>query len=501
MAYPITARRADGSDVSLTVRQTLTKSKQGTAGAAGAAAQVLALLATAQSFKFNAAGAASPASQTISFTAVPINIAGTAAFTCTRYNASGGSLGTVTLGGGASNTRTLTEAQFGVAAYAVISATLGGYTDQVTVVRLQDGVAGQNAVLGFLTNEAHTVATAADGSGGSYAGAGGTFKVFNGTTDVTTSAAFSVVSSSGITGLSIGAATGIYTLSGTSADTGTATLRAVFGGVTIDRVYTISRSKQGSTGSPGLPAVSEGVDKPSLVLAAWSDGVVKSGQLPVTVTAFAKLGGTVDTANWTWSRSASAGITTTISGAVVTVTAVTAAVTSGTITITGTRSGYSNISIVVAVSKALDAVPSAGVTSPMGNHGAASLRTVASGSVTASSGVELRADGTIYARTNTSGSNVWTKRGDWYLPTGSPGASYEVLFEELGVIVDTTGTGGTVAGVGVWYSLSSTRIVTLSYTSAGEWLIRRSFSYTVRRTSDDVQVGSGTITLGSTRAF
>lgn len=240
ITYPVTVMRADGSTLTLNLEQTITKSKQGAAGAAGANAALLTLLATGQAFTFSASGTPAPATQTISFTAVVQNLAGTAAFSCELFDATGASLGAATLGG-SGNTRTLAHTAFGSAAYAVVQATLLGYTDQVRVVRVADG---RNGITGWLTNEAHTVATAPDGTGGNYSGAGGTFKVLDGTADVTTSAAFSVVSSSGITGLSIGASTGIYSLTGMSAESGEAVLRAVYGGVTLERRYSISQARQ-----------------------------------------------------------------------------------------------------------------------------------------------------------------------------------------------------------------------------------------------------------------
>lgn len=115
-----------------------------------------------------------------------------------------------------------------------------------------DGADGQDQVFGFLTNEAHVVQTANDGSGADYSEAGGTFKVFEGDTDITTGngVTYSVDSETGVDA-SINSSTGVYTISSMSADHGTATLRAVYGSITIDRVYTIARAKAGATGPTG----------------------------------------------------------------------------------------------------------------------------------------------------------------------------------------------------------------------------------------------------------
>ena len=244
-----------------TLKQTFTisKSRVGATGAPGSTAQVLTLSATAQAFTYDGSGAASPSSQTISFTAVLQNIAGTATFGCTLYDAIGNSLGPVTLGG-SGNTRTLGIAQFGGAAYAVVTASLSALSDQTTVVRLQAGApgstgpAGQNAVTGLLTNESVTVAADSNGNVSSWAPAAGVFRVFDGITDKTTSGlvTYSVQAQTNVS-ISIDAS-GNYSVSGMSADTGTATLRAVYAGLTIDKIFSIAKSRVGATGAPGSTA-------------------------------------------------------------------------------------------------------------------------------------------------------------------------------------------------------------------------------------------------------
>jgi Putative phage tail protein len=266
----ITASHPDLAPV--TRRFTIAKARagatgpQGEQGVPGAAAPLVRLAATAQTFTFDGAGALSPASQTITFTVTRTNITEAAAVTCTRYDAAGASLGTVTLGG-SGDTRTLTSAQFGAAARAVVVATAVGQTDRMTAVRLRDGAAGtpgatgapgadgadgENAVVGYLTNEAVTVAADAAGVvGGGFGSAGGTFKVFDGLAEKTgAGVAYSVVSETGVD-VSIGAATGVYSVASMSADTGTAVLRAIYAGVAIEKTFTIAKSKAGPQGPQG----------------------------------------------------------------------------------------------------------------------------------------------------------------------------------------------------------------------------------------------------------
>jgi hypothetical protein len=260
--------RATYGSVSYDKIYTLTKQKQGAAGVAGLNAPLLTLSSTAQTMTFDAGGAASPSSQTISLTAVLQNVTGTAAFVATAYNSGSSSLGTITLGG-SGNTRTLTNTLFNTyanTAYVVVVASLSGLSDTETFVRLQ---AGSNGVTPLLTNEAATVAADNAGTVGSFGTAGGTMQLYLGSTLISSaSITFSVVSSSGVT-ISINSA-GTYSISAMSADQGSATLRGVYGGVNYDKVYNIAKSKAGTAGNAG----SDGLGTSGLSL---SSGVTYAG--------------------------------------------------------------------------------------------------------------------------------------------------------------------------------------------------------------------------------
>lgn len=104
-------------------------------------------------------------------------------------------------------------------------------------------------VQGFLTNEAVIVAADSSGTVSSFSTASGNFKVYDGPTDVSSSCTFSVFASSGVT-VSINSS-GAYSASAMSADNGTATFRAVYGTVTIDKIFTIAKAKAGGGGTPG----------------------------------------------------------------------------------------------------------------------------------------------------------------------------------------------------------------------------------------------------------
>jgi predicted phage tail protein len=250
--YAVTAMSADTGSV--TFRATyktiqidktfsLAKSRTGAAGT-GLNAKLLSLSANSQIFTFDGDGVASPGGQSIVLTAVRQNISSASVFTTTPD--------TVLTGSG--DTRTLTLANFGANTSVKVSVTADGYTDEVTIVRLSNG---QTAIVGSLSNDAATLVADAAGTVASFAAATGNFKVYKGTADVTSSATFSVFSAVGCTAdvntatntPVTGQARGYYRVTAMSADTATVTLRAVVGGVTIDKVFVISKAKAGVSGS------------------------------------------------------------------------------------------------------------------------------------------------------------------------------------------------------------------------------------------------------------
>lgn len=280
----------------------ITKSKagaQGNTGNAGADAKLIKVTADAMAFTYDGTGAASPGSQTITLTSVRQNIA-----TATNWVTSP----VVTLGG-TGDTRTLAIADFGANTSVEITASSEGFQDKVTIVRIQDGAAGApgsngsngvNAISGYLTNETHLVAALNDGTGYVLTGSGGTFAVFNGITDVTTSAIFSIIggtdlgatwekTQNGLT-MTMNETLGTYVLSGGSwtSDEEQFTLQAVYGGVTLQKIYVITKSKTGGTGAPGSPgAAAKSISLSSDAQAFTYDGTgaASPGSQTITFTA------------------------------------------------------------------------------------------------------------------------------------------------------------------------------------------------------------------------
>lgn len=274
----------------LTARVTVAKSKAGQTGATGDAgapgspgspganAAALNLTATSQIFRIDKAGAVSPASVTL--TAQPSGgLSGTATWTVTA--------GTATLTG-TGNTRTLTYANLG-SETATIQASLGGYSDTITIAKLREGLdgsagspgspgsAGAAAVVGVLSNEAATIPTDVNGTVTSYAGAVTTLSVYEGTADVSASWAVSGAASSGLT---FSASGKTFTVTGMTVDAAYLDITATRSGYSpITKRFNISKVRQGLAGPTGNTGTQGARGSGTFYVSgqnAWSDSVANT---------------------------------------------------------------------------------------------------------------------------------------------------------------------------------------------------------------------------------
>lgn len=132
-----------------------------------------------------------------------------------------------------------------------VQATIGGnaYFDEMTLLQItggKDGVNGTSPIVGLLTNESTTLAATSAGAVSDFSPAGGTFRVFEGITDKTgASVTYSVTAQTGCTAAITTA--GVYSVSAMSADQASATLQAVYGGVTIQKVLSLSKARAGAS--------------------------------------------------------------------------------------------------------------------------------------------------------------------------------------------------------------------------------------------------------------
>jgi len=116
----------------------------------------------------------------------------------------------------------------------------------------KDGTPGENAITGELSLSPIILPANASGAVTSYAGATGMFKLFDGTEEVTSGVAYNLVSATGVTA-SINSSTGAYTVSSmpNRTDYGTAMFKAVYQGVTVQKILAVIKSKQGVKGDTG----------------------------------------------------------------------------------------------------------------------------------------------------------------------------------------------------------------------------------------------------------
>jgi hypothetical protein len=247
----------------------LTITRDGSSGSIGKDAAAVSLVADTNTIVYSANDADSedPSNQSVTVTAIGLGISGAnTPFSGTptyTFSINGGSetAATSVASGNVSATFNLPDSNE-PAAEATTTITVflrdgsGGTlkaSDSVTIFGIKSG---SDSTTAFLTNSAHVVSTASNGSGASFTNAGGQFKVFVGSTDKTSNCTYTVQSETGVD-ISINAGTGAYTIGSMSADIGTAVLRATIPasvsptgtGFTIDQTYTIAKSKAGDDGS------------------------------------------------------------------------------------------------------------------------------------------------------------------------------------------------------------------------------------------------------------
>lgn len=246
-------------------------------------AKVISLISSTNSFTYDGLGALNPSGQYIRFSINRQNTTATCTWTTSPSVSlyTGATTGSVTTTG---DTVYLRAADFGTNTTVSITATVNEATaisDTTTIIRLQNGT---NNTIGYLTNEAAVVAAASDGTGYSLTGTGGSFKIFNGITDVSSTATFGVgtagtasATQNGLT-LNINTATGVYSLSGGSWTSSQElfNLVGVYGGTTVTKVYSIAKSLAGVTGPTGPAAATAIISRDTCSVPCDSTGTPTS---------------------------------------------------------------------------------------------------------------------------------------------------------------------------------------------------------------------------------
>ena len=111
-----------------------------------------------------------------------------------------------------------------------------------------NGTNGVSAVTAFLSNESQTFPAQSNGTVTSFTGGSTTMYVYQGITNVTSNYSVSKTDGTGMTSTLSGAT---VTVTAMSHDSGSITVTATSGSVTINKIFSLSKSKQGYAGAPG----------------------------------------------------------------------------------------------------------------------------------------------------------------------------------------------------------------------------------------------------------
>lgn len=169
------------------------------------------------------------------------------------------------------------------------------YTDSFTIVRLRDG---SDALTAILTNENHGVPAAADGTAPVFTGAGGTMKVYRGTTLLTSGVTFALKSGGNPDSLTQSiSAGGVYSVTaagswGSGSPVTTVTYQATVGSTVLEKVFTLTKNLQGITGTAAQSIIAQ---PSSLVFRIAKDGT----STPPSITVGTTLQGVSGTITWT----------------------------------------------------------------------------------------------------------------------------------------------------------------------------------------------------------
>lgn len=211
-------------------------------GDTGESAKTLILSASSNTVKINQDS--SIQSDTITLQANMQNMVGTATFSAIPY------IGTtpqtaITLGG-SGNIRTFSTSSWNKNwTSLVVTATFESFIDKQTIISVKEGKDGTDSITGLLTNESVTLAADKNGAVESFSEASGTFKVFDGLSDVTgRNVAYTLKSSLGGT-FNINASTGAYNMTAMSKDSATATFEATYKNIKIEKILNVAKSKAG----------------------------------------------------------------------------------------------------------------------------------------------------------------------------------------------------------------------------------------------------------------
>ena len=191
IVYTIAGQKANGDTFTITTTQSFSKA------IAGTSAETMRLSADGQSFVEGTNGVLTP--DFIKFTANRENIGTTTSWTTspsvTLYDASTGGSSTTT-----GDIVYLRKVDFGANTSITVTATAGGKSDEITVVRLTDG---SNAITTILSNEAHTLNATSAGVVSDFTNSGTELVAYEGANQLTFQKPNTIVTNKLFRGLSL----------------------------------------------------------------------------------------------------------------------------------------------------------------------------------------------------------------------------------------------------------------------------------------------------------
>lgn len=127
----------------------------------------------------------------------------------------------------------------------------------------QNGAPGADALpvfSGYVTNEAIILSATNSGAVSDFSKATGTFVTYLGQDQLTSGVTYSRVSQSGVTA-TINTTTGAYSVTAASADSGMVVFRATYGSLTVDKMVSVTKAKQGNDGLSAINLIPNGTFK------------------------------------------------------------------------------------------------------------------------------------------------------------------------------------------------------------------------------------------------
>ena len=253
---------ATKGSTSLNKTMSLVKSKQGTAGLAGADAKSVSIVADSQTFAFDNSVDTTATPSSVNFVVNQQNLSGTIATSdITITKAGGATFTTPSLGGSVSSgtgTRTfaLPFSSFSKSDLPLnIAVSKDSLSDSSKVFKIvggdtgSDGSAGTDAVTAFLTNESHTFAADFSGSIASFTGGSTDMEVFEGVSNETSNYTISSSRGPGVTATDSG---NTVTVTGMTGDVGSVKITATKGSTSLNKTMSLVKSKQGGVGATGV---------------------------------------------------------------------------------------------------------------------------------------------------------------------------------------------------------------------------------------------------------